>query len=84
MGKTAAFTAELLQDGHLSIPEKAVKELALKKGSKVKATIGTRAFDREGFLRLCGIWKDRSIEEIGVFQEILKERSNFGRGEVKL
>lgn len=66
MGKSAAFTA----------PEKAVKELALKKGSKVKATIETQVFDREGFLRLAGagIWKDRSPEEIGVFQDILKER----------
>jgi len=84
MGKSAVFMAEFLQDGHLSIPDKAVKELALKKGSKVKATIETQAFDREGFLRLFGIWKGRSIEEIGVFQDILKERSNFGRGEVKL
>lgn len=84
MGKSAAFTAEFLQDGHLSIPEKAVKELALKKGSKVKATIETQAFDRDGFLRLFGIWKDKAIEEIGVFQDILKERFNFGQGEVKL
>ena len=75
MGKSAAFKAEFLIDGHLSIPEKAVKELALKKGSKVRATIETSGFDREGFLRLCGVWKDSSLEEIGVFQDILKERS---------
>ena len=84
MSKSAAFMAEFLQDGHLSVPAKTVKELSLKKGSRVKATIETQAFDREGFLRLCGIWKDRSSEEISVFQDILKERSNFGRGEVKL
>ena len=84
MGKSTAFTAEFLQDGHLSIPEKTVRELALKKGAKVKATIETQAFDRDGFLRLAGIWKDRTDEDINIFRNILKERSTFGRGEVKI
>ena len=46
MGTIATFTAELLGDGHLSIPEKVVKALSLKKGEKVKA-----AKERESFRR---------------------------------
>lgn len=81
MGKTATFIAEFLQDGHLSIPEKAVKALSLKKGKKVKAMIETHEFDRDAFLRLAGVWKDKTEEEIGIFRDILKERERFGRGE---
>ena len=84
MGKTATYIAEFLNDGHLSIPEKVVKTLSLKKGRKVRAIIKTEKFDREKFLKLFGIWKDRTEEEISIYKEILKERENFGRGEVKL
>lgn len=84
MGKVAIFTGEFLKDGHLSIPEKVIKTLSLKKGSKVRAVIEAEKFDREGFLKLFGIWKDKSREEINIYKEILKEREGFGRGEVKL
>lgn len=84
MGTTATFTAELLSDGHLSIPEKVVKALSLKKGEKVKTVIEAEKFDKDGFLRLSGIWKDKSADELGIYNKILEERENFGRGEVKL
>lgn len=84
MSTTATFTAELLGDGHLSIPEKVVKALSLKKGEKVKAVIEAEKFDKEAFLGLSGIWEDKTEEEIGVYRNILKERESFGRGEVKL
>lgn len=85
MGTTATFTAELLGDGHLSIPDKVVKALSLKKGEKVKAVIEAEKFDKEGFLGLSGIWKDKSADEIvGIYNKILEERESFGRGEVKL
>ena len=84
MGKVATFISELLNDGHLSIPEKVIKALSLKKGKKVKAVIKTEKFDREEFLNLFGIWKDRTEEEISIYREIIKERESFGRGEVKL
>ena len=81
MGTTATFTAELLGDGHLSIPEKVVKALSLKKGEKVKAVIEAEKFDKDGFLGLSGIWKDKSEDEIGIYNKILEERVDRG-GEV--
>ncbi len=84
MGKVATFIGEFLKDGHLSVPEKVVKDLSLEKGAKVKTVIETGKFDKNSFLKLFGIWKDKTIEEIDIYKEILKERNNFGRGEVKL
>jgi bifunctional DNA-binding transcriptional regulator/antitoxin component of YhaV-PrlF toxin-antitoxin module len=84
MGKTATFIAEFLKDGHLSIPERVVKALSLEKGKKVKAIIETEKFNREEFLSLFGIWKQKTDKEINIYKEILREREGFGRGEVKL
>jgi len=83
MSKTAVFTAELLNDGHLSIPEVAVQALSLKKGSRVKATVETQQFDKAAFLKLAGIWRNKTEEEIEIFQALFKDRDSFGRGEVK-
>ena len=55
MTKRSAFTAEILQDGHLSIPDQTMKALALRKGCKVRATLMAESFDREQFLQLFGI-----------------------------
>jgi hypothetical protein len=41
-------------------------------------------FDREGFLGLFSVWKDKSEKEIEIFREILKERDLFERREVKI
>jgi bifunctional DNA-binding transcriptional regulator/antitoxin component of YhaV-PrlF toxin-antitoxin module len=84
MGRIATFKSELLKDGHLSIPKKVIKILSLKKGEKVRAIIETERFDREGFLTLFGIWKDKSKKEISIYKEIVKEREGFGRGEFNL
>lgn len=84
MGKSAVFMAELLQDGHLSIPDDAIRELSLKKGSRLKTTVEAQSFDRSGFLNLFGIWKNKTNEEIENYISIVKERDGFGRGEVKL
>lgn len=84
MGKTASFIAELLNDGHLSIPEKVIKALSLRKGKKVRALIKTEKFDREDFLKLFGVWKDKTDEEINIYKEILRDRESFGGREVNL
>ncbi|MDP2279273.1 MAG: hypothetical protein Q8K51_13725 [Nitrospirota bacterium] len=84
MGTIATFTAELLGDGHLPIPEKVIKALSLKKGEKVKAVIEAEKFDKAGFLSLSGIWKDKAEEELGIYKNILEDRENFGRREVKI
>ena len=41
-------------------------------------------FDREGFLGLFGVWKDKSEKEIEIFREVLRERDLFERREVKI
>lgn len=84
MGKVAAFIGEFLKDGHLSIPEKVVKELSLEKGARVRAVIEAEKFDKNSFLKLFGIWKDKTVEEIDIYKEIINERKSFGRGEVRL
>jgi len=84
MGKITSYKAKYLKDGHLSIPREVVNALLLRKGEEVRVMIDKERFDREAFLNLFGIWKDKSEEEIDVYKEILKEREVFGRGEVSL
>ena len=84
MGKTATFIAEFLKDGHLSIPEKIVKALSLEKGKRVKTIIEVEKFSKKDFLGFFGIWRNKTEAEINIYKEILRERKNFGRVEVKL
>ena len=46
--------------------------------------IGKERLDKEGFLSLSGIWKDKSEEEIDFYREIIRDRERFGRGEIEL
>ena len=80
----ATFKTKILKNGYLSIPKDVVGSLLLKKGEEVHVVIGKENFDKEGFLRLSGIWKEKSEEEINVYREIIKDRERFGRGEIKL
>ena len=80
----ATFKTKYLKDGHLSIPKDVAASLLLRKGEEVQVVIGREGFDKRGFLRLSGIWKDKSEEEIHIYREIVKERERFGRGEIEL
>jgi hypothetical protein len=84
MRKVTTFKSKYLEDGHLFIPDNIVASLLLKKGEDVQIAIEKERFDREGFLSLSGIWKDRTEEEIRLYREIVKEREMFGRGEIEL
>lgn len=84
MKKAATFKAKYLENGHLSIPKEVVDSLLLRRGEEIRVMIEKRKFDKEGFLNLFGIWKNKSEEEINIFREIFKEREIFGRGEFKL
>jgi hypothetical protein len=84
MGKVTTFKAKYLEDGHLSIPKDVVASLLLRKGEEVRVLIEREKFDKKGFLSLSGIWKDKSEEEIHLYQEMMKEREMFGRGEIEL
>jgi len=74
MGKIASFKAKYLEDGHLSIPKEVAASLLLRKGEEVQVLIEKVRFDKMGFLRLSGIWKNKSEEEILIYREIVKER----------
>lgn len=83
MEKIITFKSKYLSDGHLSVPKVIVNSLLLKKGEEVRVMIEREEFDKEAFLALFGIWKEKTEEEITVYREILKEREIFGRGEVE-
>jgi hypothetical protein len=80
----ATFKAKYLGNGHLSIPEDIASSLLLKKGEEVQVVIGKESFDKGGFLKLSGIWKEKSEAEIHIYRKILKEREKFGRGDIEL
>ncbi len=84
MGKIVSFKAKYMENGHLSIPKEVAASLLLRKGEEVRVLIEKVRFDKMSFLRLSGIWKDKSEEEIQIYREIVKERERFGRGEIKL
>lgn len=84
MGKKATFVSEFLKDGHLSVPEQIVTALSLKSGDQVWTIIETEKFDKAEFLKLFGIWKNKSESERNIYKEILKERESFGRKEVEI
>lgn len=84
MQKIATFKATFLKDGHLSVPKDVVNTLLLKTGEEVRVMIEKKKFDKEGFLGLFAIWKNKSQEEIDIYRKILQDRKIFGRVEVKL
>ena len=84
MGNRVIFTAEYLNNGHLSIPKEIVNTLALKSGKKIRVVIEKTMSNKNDFLKLFGIWKNKSEEEIKIYKDILKERRKFGRGEIAL
>ena len=84
MGNRATYTAEYLEDGHLSIPQEIAHMFALKSGNKIRVIIETPKFNREDFLKFFGMWKRKDTADINIFKDIFEERKKFGRGEVNL
>lgn len=82
MGNKVIFTAEYLNNGHLSVPEELVNTLALRRGKKIRVVIETLRFNKSDFLKLFGIWRNKSEEEIKIYKDIPEERKRFGRGEI--
>ena len=84
MKNIASFKTRYTQNNHLRIPKEVVTQLSLKTGEEIKIMIEKKKFDKDGFLGLFGIWKEKTGKEIDIYLQILRERENFGRGEVKL
>ena len=57
--------------------------LLLRRGEEVRVVIEKEKIDKKGFLSLFAIWRDKTEEEIHLYQEIVKEREIFGRGEIE-
>ncbi|MBI3988327.1 MAG: hypothetical protein HY347_01785 [candidate division NC10 bacterium] len=83
MGEVYSFESELLEDGHLSLPEELVRKLNLRKGDRVKASIAVERpgskYNRAKFVTFCGLWANRDKKDLEVFREIYWERVQFGR-----
>lgn len=84
MGNRAAYMAEYLNDGHLSIPKEIASKLSLKRGRKIRIIIETSKFNKAEFLNLFGIWNQKNADEINIFKGIFEDRKKFGRGDIKL
>jgi bifunctional DNA-binding transcriptional regulator/antitoxin component of YhaV-PrlF toxin-antitoxin module len=84
MGHRAAYTAEYLNDGHLSIPHEIANMFSLKSGRKVRVIIEESTFVKADFLKLFGAWNQKNTDDIELFKDIYKDRKKFGRGEIEL
>jgi len=84
MGKIATFKTKYLKDNRIFIPKEVASTLFLRRGEEVRVMIEKEEFDKQGFLNLFSIWKDKSEEEIDLYREVVKEREMFGRREVEL
>jgi len=84
MSYKAIYIAEYLNDGHLSIPKEIADRLSLKKGKKLRVIVEASKFNKNNILEYFGIWKDKSAEEIKIFNDIVTERKYFGRGEINI
>lgn len=86
--KTIEYKANVLPDGHLSLPKSVKKRLRLETNSIVKVKIlkddkenrKKRLEKRTGF---CGSWEDeRTADEI--IYDIYSHRTGFGKREINL
>jgi len=77
------YIAELLPDGHLSLPENIIKQLKLKAHSKLRVQIHSEEKAKDGLSRFCGQWQGDDVEDI--VNDIFNSRDKNIRSEnVKL
>lgn len=63
--KTIEYIAEVLPDGHLSIPEAIIKKLNLKAHTRLRILIFPAGDEKKGLIRFCGKWQDnREADDI--------------------
>ena len=78
--ETFEYIAEILPDGHLSIPEAIIKKLDLKSHSKLRISILPIVTKKKGLTRFSGKWQDDQ-EANKIVEDIYKSRSNNTRSE---
>ena len=78
--ETVEYIAEVLPDGHLSVPEEIIKKLNLKSHSKIRISILPIQTKKKGLTRFCGKWQDeRKAKKI--VEDIYKSRIKNTRSE---
>lgn len=78
--ETFEYIAEILPDGHLSIPKAIIKKLNLKSHSKLRISILPIETSKKGLARFSGKWQD-DREADKIVEDIYKSRSNNTRSE---
>jgi hypothetical protein len=81
--KAIEYIAEILPDGHLSVPDSVIKKFNLKSRSKLRISIFPIKNDSKALARFCGKWQeDRRADDI--IKDIYKSRSQNSRsGRIK-
>lgn len=78
--ETFEYIAEILPDGHLSVPDAIIKSLNLKSHSKLRISILPIETEKKNLTRFCGKWQDdRGANKI--IEDIYKSRSKNNRSE---
>lgn len=62
--KVINYTAKVLHDGHLPLPEKIREEMGLTVNSTVKITL-EKSTHRDEAIKVYGLWSDRSDKKDG-------------------
>jgi hypothetical protein len=76
------YIAEVLPDGHLSLPPKVAIQLNLKVNSKIRVRI-IQETDKYGLSHFCGRWQDdRSAKNI--ISEIYSDREKNSRSDIQI
>jgi len=78
--ETFEYIAEILPDGHLSVPEAIIKKLNLKSHSRLRISILPIETKKKGLTRFSGKWQD-DREANKIVEDIYKSRSNNTRSE---
>ena len=78
--ETFEYIAEILPDGHLSVPEAIIKKLNLKSHSKLLISILPIETKKKGLTRFSGKWQD-DRESNKIVEDIYKSRSKNTRSE---
>ena len=78
------YIAEVLPDGHLTLPENIIKQLKLKTHSKLRVQIQPEKKTKQGLSQFCGQWQDDGDGE-NIVNDLYNSRDKNIRSEtVKL
>ena len=72
------ITVDLLEDGHISIPQEIVDKLKIDRGSKLRVTVEVeKGISKDTILSYAGLLSDLTCEEEKRFDESVKRRSFY-------